>query len=216
MIRMTVNHEASHRDKSDKQSVIDRVPAERADLARVLKKHTGIRHLVEEIYPDSAHFIFELLQNSEDGRATEVDFVLTNDCLSFEHNGRAFTKEDILGITDVGKGTKFDDEDTFDLHSRRSIAHCSEPGSHIKGLIAKERDRSALRRERGINRRQPRMRLELHRPVFIDETAVKTDLTRLRGRAPVGERLYGAAPFGTWDTQTFIAGLTHDAPVAPG
>jgi len=31
------------------------------------------------------------------------------------------------------------------------------------------------------------MRLELHRPVFIDETAVKTDLTRLRGRAPVGE-----------------------------
>ena len=79
-------------------------------------------------------------------------------------------------------------EDTFDLHSRRSIAHCSEPGSHIKGLIAKERDRSALRRERGINnRRQPRMRLELHRPVFIDETAVKTDLTRLRGRAPVGE-----------------------------
>ena len=107
-------------------------------------------------------------------------------------------------------------EDTFDLHSRRSIAHCSEPGSHIKGLIAKERDRSALRRERGINRRQPRMRLELHRPVFIDETAVKTDLTRLRGRAPVGERLYGAAPFGTWGTQTFIAGLTHDARVAPG
>ena len=106
-------------------------------------------------------------------------------------------------------------EDTFDLHSRRSIAHCSEPGSHIKGLIAKERDRSALRRERGINRRQPRMRLELHRPVFIDETAVRIDLTRLRGRAPVGERLYGAAPFGRWGTQTFISGLIHDAPVAP-
>ena len=31
----------------------------------------------------------------------------------------------------------------------------------------------------------------------------------------MGERLYGAAPFGAWGTQTFIAGLTHDAPVAP-
>jgi len=51
--------------------------------------------------------------------------------------------------------------------------------------------------------------------VFIDETAVKTVLTRLRGRAPVGERLYGAAPFGKWGTQTFIAGLTQDALIAP-
>jgi transposase len=74
-----------------------------------------------------------------------------------------------------------------------------------------------LRRERAewINRRQPRMRREPHRLVFIDETAVKTNLTRLRGRAPVGERLYGAAPFGKWGTQTFIAGLTHDALIAP-
>jgi len=95
---------------------------------------------------------------------------------------------------------------------------CSEPGSHIKkGLIAKERDRPALRRERAewINRRQPRMRVEPHRLVFIDETAVKTNLTRLRGRALVGERLHGAAPFGRWGTQTFIAGLTHDALIAP-
>ena len=59
------------------------------------------------------------------------------------------------------------------------------------------------------------MRLEPHRLVFIDETAVKTNLTRLRGRAPVGERLHGAAPFGKWGTQTFIAGLTHDALIAP-
>jgi len=59
------------------------------------------------------------------------------------------------------------------------------------------------------------MREELHRLVFIDETAVKTNLTRLRGRAPVGERLYGSAPFGRWRTQTFIAGLSNDALIAP-
>jgi transposase len=66
-----------------------------------------------------------------------------------------------------------------------------------------------------MRRRQPRMRQEPHRLVFIDETAVKTNLTRLRGRAPVGERLYGTAPFGKWGTQTFIAGLTQDALIAP-
>jgi len=45
--------------------------------------------------------------------------------------------------------------------------------------------------------------------------AVKTNLTRLRGRAPVGERLPGAAPFGKWRTQTFIAGLTCGDLIAP-
>ena len=59
------------------------------------------------------------------------------------------------------------------------------------------------------------MRQEPHRLVFIDETAVKTNMTRLRGRAPKGERLTAAAPFGRWRTQTFIAGLTSDALIAP-
>jgi len=97
----------------DKQLVINRVREERVDLARVLKKHTGIRRIVEELYPDSAHFIFELLQNAEDTGATEVGFDIRSDCLSFEHNGRPFSEADILGITDVGEGTKFDDVDTI-------------------------------------------------------------------------------------------------------
>ena len=59
------------------------------------------------------------------------------------------------------------------------------------------------------------MRQEPHRLVFIDETSVKTNLTRLHGRAHKGERLYGAAPFGKWRTQTFIAGLRCDAMIAP-
>ena len=59
------------------------------------------------------------------------------------------------------------------------------------------------------------MRRQPHRLVFLDETCVKTNLTRLRGRAPIGERLYGAAPFGKWHTQTFIAGLTSEEMIAP-
>ena len=53
------------------------------------------------------------------------------------------------------------------------------------------------------------------RLVFIDETSVKTTMTRLRGRAPMGQRLVGAAPFGKWRTQTFIAGLAQDGLIAP-
>jgi transposase len=40
-------------------------------------------------------------------------------------------------------------------------------------------------------------------------------MTRLYGRAPRGQRLIGAAPFGHWNTTTFIAGLRHDRIVAP-
>jgi hypothetical protein len=40
-------------------------------------------------------------------------------------------------------------------------------------------------------------------------------MVRLRGRCPRGERLLGYAPQGHWKTITFIAGLRHDAMVAP-
>ena len=45
--------------------------------------------------------------------------------------------------------------------------------------------------------------------VFIDETWAKTNMTRLRGRAPVGERLVASVPHGHWKTTTLIAALDH-------
>ena len=38
------------------------------------------------------------------------------------------------------------------------------------------------------------------RLVFIDETSIKTNLTRLRGRSLCGKRLEMTAPFGAWGT----------------
>jgi transposase len=73
----------------------------------------------------------------------------------------------------------------------------------------------AERRRIWINRRQPRMRRQPSRLVFIDETSVNTKMTRLRGRAKRGKRLKASAPFGRWGTQTFIAGLRHDGLTAP-
>lgn len=40
-------------------------------------------------------------------------------------------------------------------------------------------------------------------------------MTPLRGRSRKGERLLADAPFGKWNTQTFIAGLRCDELVAP-
>jgi transposase len=53
------------------------------------------------------------------------------------------------------------------------------------------------------------------RLVFIDETAVSTNLVRLKGRAPRGVRLIGHVPLGEWKTVTFIAALRHNKMVAP-
>jgi transposase len=43
--------------------------------------------------------------------------------------------------------------------------------------------------------------------LFIDETWAKTNMTRLRGRAPRGQRLIDKTPHGHWKTTTLIAAL---------
>ena len=53
------------------------------------------------------------------------------------------------------------------------------------------------------------------RLVFIDETWVKTNMTRCYGRAPRGQRLVASVPHGHWTTSTFLAALRHDAITAP-
>lgn len=70
----------------------------------------GIRRLLSELYPDNAHFIYELLQNAEDANATVVEFELHDSGLEVRHNGsRAFSLSDIDSITNIGDSTKKDD-----------------------------------------------------------------------------------------------------------
>lgn len=59
------------------------------------------------------------------------------------------------------------------------------------------------------------MRASPERIVFIDETSVRTNLTRQCGWAPRGHRLVMDASFGSWGTQTVIAGLSAEAMIAP-
>lgn len=60
------------------------------------------------------------------------------------------------------------------------------------------------------------MRDHLERLIFIDETALKTNMTKTSGWAPYGEPLIDHAPAGRWNTQTFVAGLRHDRIDATG
>ena len=51
--------------------------------------------------------------------------------------------------------------------------------------------------------------------MFIDETWTSTNMARLRGRAPKGERLRAGVPHGHWKTTTFVAGLRLTGIAAP-
>ena len=56
----------------------------------------------------------------------------------------------------------------------------------------------------------PRARL-----VFVDESGANTKMTRLYGRAPVGQRLLAHPPHGHYQTSTLIAGMRLRGPCAP-
>ena len=45
--------------------------------------------------------------------------------------------------------------------------------------------------------------------VFLDETWARTNMTRLRGRSPQGQRLIAKVPHGHWKTTTLIAAMDH-------
>ena len=66
-----------------------------------------------------------------------------------------------------------------------------------------------------VEARQPIMRDQQARLIFLDETSTTTKMTRARGRFQKGERLKATAPFGHWCTQTLIAGLKSDGLIAP-
>jgi len=113
-------------------SFLEEVRAKRKKLADVLSddEYSGIREIVEELYPDRAHFIYELLQNAEDAGATVGSFELSPDGVAFVHDGRPFTQDDVWGITNIGKGTKKEQDDAigrFGVGFKAVFAYCETP-----------------------------------------------------------------------------------------
>jgi transposase len=80
--------------------------------------------------------------------------------------------------------------------------------------MASETQRPGLVRLRARWRKHQH-RIDPARLVFVDETWVKTNMTRTRGWCPRGKPLMATVPHGHWKTLTFLAGLRSDRIVAP-
>ncbi len=107
------------------------------------KRFSGVTKLLTDLYPDNAHFIYELLQNAEDARnksvpnsrgASVVRFTLNKDSLEFEHNGEGlFTLDDVERITGIGDSAKRDDPTSigkFGIGFKAVFAYTNSPEIH--------------------------------------------------------------------------------------
>ncbi|BBY60973.1 sacsin N-terminal ATP-binding-like domain-containing protein [Mycolicibacterium sarraceniae] len=101
------------------------------ESARENNFEEGLKRLLSDLYPDKAHFIYELLQNSEDALATTVGFTLKADRLTVSHDGkRPFSVADIESITSIGQSTKGGDSTQigkFGVGFKAVFAYTSRP-----------------------------------------------------------------------------------------
>lgn len=121
------------------------------DSNRANNFETGIKRLLTELYPENAHFIYELLQNAEDARAANIRFTLRSTSLEVEHDGeRLFRLEDVKSITSIGDSTKRDEPTSigkFGVGFKAVFAYTRSPEIHsgdfhfrIKDLVVPESD----------------------------------------------------------------------------
>jgi len=118
---------------------LEKLVQNRKDLIEVHRRNDftdGIHALLTDLYPDTAHFIYELLQNAEDMDATVVRFILDYTGIDFEHNGtkRNFNIADIDAITNIGhNGQKKNDYTSigkFGVGFKAVFAYTSTPIIH--------------------------------------------------------------------------------------
>lgn len=102
---------------------------DREENSKILEKASmrGIKRSVVEKYSEQAHFIYELLQNADDAKATRAEFTLHADRLIFKHNG---TKK--FSISDPAE----EDADTAsgalgDINAITSIANTNKTSATI-------------------------------------------------------------------------------------
>jgi hypothetical protein len=89
------------------------MPSDYEDITNYNERQLGLdtasRKTQISMYSDSTHFIYEILQNADDYRASEITFKLSQDKLLVEHNGEPFEEENVKAITYFGQSTSRDD-----------------------------------------------------------------------------------------------------------
>lgn len=99
-------------DIMDKENYIKELHEVRKKELTPLAKH-ALAVLAEDLYANSEHYIYELLQNADDAQATKITFKLTDIYLEIKHNGKSFNNEDVQSITYINQSTKKDDLNTI-------------------------------------------------------------------------------------------------------
>ncbi len=90
-----------------------------------------------DLYKNRTQFVFELLQNAEDANASKIRFDLHPDKLEVQHNGRLFTEQDVIGLSDIGRSTKKDDTTQigrFGIGFKSVYAYTSTPEIHTAAV----------------------------------------------------------------------------------
>jgi hypothetical protein len=108
----------------------------------------GTRHLefLGRLYSDKTHFIYELLQNAEDARASKVSFLLEPNRLIFKHDGKEmFNEKHVRGVCGVAEGTKAEDDTKIGkfgigfksvyAYTRTPEIHCGDEHFRIEHFV---------------------------------------------------------------------------------
>lgn len=97
----------------------------------MLGKDRASRMSQVSMYADTAHFVFEILQNADDAGASEVVFKVSDTGLVIEHNGNPFTSDDVKAISYFGKGkTDITKIGHFGLGFKSVFAYTASPQIH--------------------------------------------------------------------------------------
>lgn len=137
------------------------IPTDYAQICadNILLYGTGTAHLalLGDLYSDRTHFIFELLQNAEDAKASIVRFRLSASGLEISHDGRLFTCDDVRGISSVCQSTSRGDPERIGRfgigfksvygYTRRPEIHSGDEHfcieHHVRPQVAETRSPSA-------------------------------------------------------------------------
>lgn len=75
---------------TEERQLFEEVRQERLVWARTFDNPLvrGLDRATSDIYPDPAHFVYELLQNADDAEASTASFILEKNVLYFKHDGK--------------------------------------------------------------------------------------------------------------------------------
>lgn len=85
------------------------------------KSYRGVWSSIIDKYPETAHFIYELLQNADDAEAEDVEIILKPNEMLFKHNGKKhfdITSEDAKEVGDINSITAIGDSSKIETQNK--------------------------------------------------------------------------------------------------